>query len=412
MAQARYEFAKEIASHVSAGALARFAVSLISVPLLIRLMGLETLWCLGYSELDYSDCNTLGVGRQHGFDKLSCRRHITVERWENTGHNLATSITWMMILGLASSIAIWLAAPWLSKALFSDTSAVIDESLVALAAYSWLSLPCFCTRWACAVEAGLQRFDIQTIIETTSQLVMQLGILLLAFFGAKLWAFAVWSIIATCCMLAWHLFVIKRLIRTRSLVFYYSSRNAQKVISFRATQWFSQQQDRCFLDRRCIGIIVNAFLGATAAGIYVAVTSLTTKINQLSALPLQVLPPAVSRAKALSQAVRVQQIFLHATRSNGLIVFLITAPIVFWADPIGRLLVGQQYAVQAGGSIRILGLNYGLYSLAAAGFFTAVGIGQPVLNAQWGLLSEFSMSDLCGAAHFDIPMGAVGSRLG
>jgi O-antigen/teichoic acid export membrane protein len=130
-------------------------------------------------------------------------------------------------------------------------------------------------------------------------------------------------------------------------------------------------------------IIVNLFLGPASAGLYAAATAVTMKINKLSAIPLKVLSPWVSEAQALSQTSRIQQIFLQATRLNGVIVFFITSLIIFWAYPLAVLLVGEPHAGQTAGLLRMLALAYGLYSLNAPGFFTAIGLGYPIINAKW-----------------------------
>jgi O-antigen/teichoic acid export membrane protein len=132
---------------------------------------------------------------------------------------------------------------------------------------------------------------------------------------------------------------------------------------------------------------VNYLLGPDAAGVYAAVTSAASKINQLSAIPLQVLPTWISAAKALSRDSEIQRIFIRATRLNGLAVFLIAAPLMFWAQPLAVLLVGPVHSAAAFPLLRLLALIYGLYSLAGAGFYAAIGIGFPRINALVGILS-------------------------
>jgi O-antigen/teichoic acid export membrane protein len=150
-------------------------------------------------------------------------------------------------------------------------------------------------------------------------------------------------------------------------------------------QWLSNLGSSLFgyLDR----IIVNFFLGPSAAGIYAATTAVVSRINQLSAMPLQALPTWISAANALFKTERIRQIFIRATRLNGLIVFLIAAPIMFWSQPLAGFLVGAAYSAEASQLLLHLSLIYGLYSLAGAGFYTAIGVGSPRINAMAGITS-------------------------
>jgi len=155
------------------------------------------------------------------------------------------------------------------------------------------------------------------------------------------------------------------------------------------------------------------FFGSGVAGLYSAATSIAIQINTLSAFPLRVLPPAISAAKVLFQYSRIRQIFIHSTRLNGLLVVLISAPIFFWAPQLSNLLVGAEYATLTAEILRTIAFAYGLYSLGAAGFFSALGVGFPVINAQWGIIgSLFSLLMMVALAVWAGLKGAVWGNIG
>jgi O-antigen/teichoic acid export membrane protein len=368
--------------YVSISAFIRLAVSLVSIPVLVQFLGLERygIWVVLNSVIAIGALVELGLS-------TALTNHVSAdcarEDWISAGRNLATSLVLMTCLGVLVAVGLWCASPLLSSVLFADGSGR-EEALLALGMMSWLLLPRLWQQWAMAAEAALLRYDFQAAVESTSTVIMQAGVLLLAFARcSSLVVLAGWSLVVTSGSLIAHCLVLKHLFRNHPLRLRCSWRATRTLFRFGVMQWLSGLGSALFgqVDR----IIINFFLGSTAAGLYSAATSVVVKINALSAIPLRVLPPAVSAANALSRKSRVQQLFIQATRLNGVGVCIIAFPILFWAYPLARTLVGQEYANQTAELLRTLAFIYGLYSLAAAGYFTAIGIGYPNLNARWGL---------------------------
>jgi len=369
-------------AYVSIGALIRLAVSIISIPVLVRLLGLERYGAWIVLNSVVAIAGLLEFGLSTALTNYLAA-DIARKDWASAYQNLSTSLVLLTCLGCVAAVGLWLFS-FGNPVLFGGGSNP-EEARIALVVLSWLLVARFWQQWAMSVEAALQRYDVQAIGDTAGALAVQVGVMLLALAGSRLGLLATWLLFITSVTLVGHYIALRRLLHSNPVQFHFSKRNALTLCRFGIAQWISSLGSSLFgnADR----IIVNFFLGPTAAGLYSAATSVTIKINELSAIPLRVIPPSLSAAKALSQQSRVHQIFIRATRLNNLSVFLIASPILFWSHPIARLLVGQEYATQTATVLQILGLVYGLYSLCAAGFFTAIGIGQPVINAQWGLLA-------------------------
>jgi O-antigen/teichoic acid export membrane protein len=372
---------------VSTGAFLRLLVSLVSIPLLIRFLGLNRygIWTVLNSVVAIAALMELGLSIA-----MTIRVSASQARqdWVGTKDGLSTSFVLITCMGVTTSLGLWLVSPLLVKVLFSSDKLGQVEVLPALGLLSWVILLRFWQQWSMAVEAALLRYDLQAIMETLSGLFLQIGIVIIALAKGSMLMLAAWSVFTTGLTLVGHYLILKRIQIIRMLWFRFSWQEARDLIRFGVMQWVSSLGSTLFgyADR----IIVNLFLGTGAAGLYSAVTSVAVQINSLSAIPLRVIPPAISSAKALSQQDRVQQIFIRATKLNGLFVLLIAAPIMFWSHPLARILVGQEYITQTAKFLQILGVVYGIYSLNAAGFFTAIGIGRPILNARWSLISGTS----------------------
>ncbi len=64
------------------------------------------------------------------------------------------------------------------------------------------------------------------------------------------------------------------------------------------------------------------------------------------------------------------------------------APLLFWAHPLAALLVSDRNAAGLAPLLLILGGIYGMFSLAGAAYWTAVGIGEPGINARWAVAGK------------------------
>lgn len=369
---------------VTIGAILRLGVTLVSIPVLIKFLGLERygIWTVLNSLV------AIGALMEFGINIALTYRISTSyakQDWEGTKNGLSTSLILMTGLGIVTSLGLCFASSSLVNILFKNNPFDRGEAILAIIVLSWSILLDFWQKWALAVEAAMLRYDLQAIVETASGLALQLGIVVIALAKGGILMLAIWTIFVMGLTLIGHFIVLKHLliIRIFRIGFYWLE--AKELIRFGIMQWLSSFGSTLFshADR----IIVNLLLGAESTGIYSAATSVAVQINKLSAIPLRVIPPAITSAKALSQQSRIQSIFLWATRMNGLLVFLIAAPIMFWSRPLAGVLVGSEYIIQTAMLLQILAICYGMYSLNAAAFFTAVGIGYPIFNARWGMIS-------------------------
>ena len=394
---------------VSLGAAARLVVSLISIPLLVRFLGLERygVWVVLNSVIAIAGLMELGLS-------TALTNYLAADYarqdWVNANRNVATSLVLVTCLGVLTSVGLWLVHPLVGGMLFVEDSHRI-EAVLALGVISWLVLLRLWQQWAMAAEAAFLRYDIQAALETAGAIILQIGIMVLALVGGSLWVLAAWSLAVTGCIVILHCLVLRRLLYGHLIRPRFSGQTANLLVRFGGAQWLASLGSSLFgyADR----IIVNLFLGSGAAGLYSAATSIAIQINTLSAIPLRVLPPAISAAKALSQYPRIRRIFIRATKLNGLLVLLTAVPILFWSPSVSYLLVGTEHAALTAEILRTIVFAYGLYSLSAPGFFSAIGLGYPILNARWGIISAlFSLSMLASLAFSTGLKGAAWGNLG
>ena len=139
---------RENSLFISLGAVVRLVVSLISIPLLVRFLGLERygVWVVLNSVIAIAGLMELGVSTAFT-NYLSA--DYAQQDWFSASRSVTTSLVLVTCLGGIASVRLWLANPVIGRALFAEGSHQI-EALLALGVISWLLLLRFWQQWAMA----------------------------------------------------------------------------------------------------------------------------------------------------------------------------------------------------------------------------------------------------------------------
>lgn len=362
--------------------LIRLGVTIASVPVLIRGLGLAQygVWTVLLSVVVVSSLAQLGLDAALSFYVAEVEGR---ENRQDRDQVLATSLLLFSGLGFGIAALICIGAPLILSILFS-TMPSNPSLLLSLMLFGGVAFLQFWKQWAVAVEAGLLRYDLQTWAEGTGTVILYGGLILFAQLGYDLVGLTLWFLSATFVTLIIHGYLLYQTIGLRfDLRRDWSSSQARSLLKFGLTQWLSQIGGTLFgqADR----FLINILLGPGAVGLYAAATSIAAKINELSAVPIQTIVPAISMARTAGKFDRIAAIFAHAQRLNSLVIYFIAATIMLGADTLARLLVTPEHANELVPLLRILVLVYAVYSLNAVGFFTVMGMGRPSINAHWVL---------------------------
>lgn len=371
---------------VSIGGIIRLAVNLAAIPLLVRLLGIEAYgtWTTINAQVGLLTLAEFGLSaallyRLAGY--LAQKESKSFYRCTGTALTLAT------LFGSVFSLAYFLLIPLIARTFqtLSNDAAL----LTALKISALLILPRIWTLFFTSLEASHQRYDLQTIIETATTVLLQTGIVVLAWVKAGFPALVGWALLSSLIGLIAHAIVSNRMLRVDFGKLVFSKTEAIGLMQYGSQQWISSLGSSLFgsMDR----ILVNATLGAGAAGIYSAATSITAKINELSAIPIKVITPAISAEKAKGNLAAIQRIYLKATKLNGFAVLLVALPLIFWSDLLARIIVDSGSALAFSTLLPLLAGIYGIYSLGASGFYLMLGMGKPKVNALWGIIGGLTL---------------------
>ncbi len=366
--------------------LLQLSVTIASIPILVRKLGVTEygVWSVLLSVNGISLLALLGLDTS----LTVFLAKVTVGDDERAKDALlGTSFLLFTGLGCFTAGLIWLGSPYIVKVLFPTLSSgrTVLQALIPLGGVVLLQ---FVKQWLTAVETGLMRYDLQTFGEGISVIVSYTGLMVVVLLGYRIVALANWFFLVTFLTVIFHIFLINRSkIIYFSHILTWSQPQARVLLKFGILQWASQVGGTLFsqFDR----IMVNLLLGPTAVGLYAVATSITSRINLMSAIPIQPIVPSISTTHANKHRERTRQIFAHAQHANAIIVYFITAVIILGAVPICNLLVTAAHARELIPLLQLLALLYGVYSLNAVGFYVAMGIGRPAINARWVVLSGF-----------------------
>lgn len=392
-------------AYSAANTVLRLATTLVTIPLLIRILGVRGFGGWAVLVSIFTVASTL---LQFG---LVSAVSVHLPRAQADGdlrqvpQLLGTSLRLFCVSGGVAATLISASAPHLasvlhlSEAMASPTAAIVVMGLAAAAQ--------LVKQWLIAVEIGLQRFDLQLRAESVSMLLLNIGLMLVALLGGQIIGMAAWQLVATCASIFLHRRAIRHVSDTPMSCLRHGSRHlARSLLRFGLAQWVSQLGGSLFgqADR----LIVSVLLGPTAAGVYTAAASVVSRLNELSAAPLQAITPAIAASHAAGLRQRNHAIFQAADRLNRCVVFVLGAGVILGSTILATVLVPDIHRQELDQLLRVMAVSYAPFSMNAVGFFSAQGIGRPSINAAWTLsgglvfvvmlLTLTPLADLEGAA--------------
>jgi O-antigen/teichoic acid export membrane protein len=392
---------------MSANAVLRLGVGLVTAPLLVRLLGVEEygLWAVLAAVLatvSLMDLEITSAVKYYLAADNAREDWNEVRAWANTSFWIVTG------LAAAGSAAMLFGAPLLSRMLFPQSlhRGEAIRIMVVLAA----GLPFrFWHKWLTAMEAALLRFDAQVAVEIPSGFAVQVGSVLAAWLFRSAYSVALLQtgIIAATCIA--HAGVLRSIWPCgRHSGPRFMRKHARQLFRYGASDWITAVGSTIFnnADR----LIVNSVLGTTAAGLYSAATAVVNKIVELPVSFTRLLPSAVSAASANGDRDRLIHLFRQAIRASGTITFVAASGVIFLAHPVAAIMVGHQYADTIVPVLRVMAAVYGVQSLCVTSFWFASGLGRPFINSQWAILGSAVM---CGLIWVLGPrMGIMGAAWG
>jgi O-antigen/teichoic acid export membrane protein len=395
-------------------ALIRNGFSIVSIPILIRLIGLESygLWTLvtsgvaivGLAQGGLSVATTVFVARDLGNgDREGILQTITF------------TLTGMFGLATFASVFLWVSAPFLI-----NFFPALESQDYELATKAWqIGSIVIWTRLIQQVLIGIsqayQQYKIINIINTVQVFIANIGLIGVAWLGQDIGMMMLSEAVIGVLILFCYIVDVWRLIRHLNPCFLWNAEKARGIIKYSVMTWLISIGTTAFGqgDR----LIVGGILGTKMLGLYSAITTIAAQINTLSAIAVQPMLPTLSGLLTNKQEDRDEKktgdLIKKSLQLNINVACLIGVTIIVLSPWILKIVVGDSQIDfnHAVFGLQITSFIYTLYSLNANGYYILFSLN--ALNTLFFVISIASLLSLgliaIGSSHYGLVGACVGN---
>lgn len=376
------------------GAVLRLGVGLLTIPLLIRLIGIEEygLWMLVSTAISLVSLAETGLSIS---TTVFLSRDLANKDASGMSQTLTVTFGAMLLLATLAAVGLWVSAGAIADLFPNLGMAQRDAAVQALQIGGLVVWARLLQQILVGVEQAYQRYGLMNVLMTIQSVLSSFGLLGVAWLGWRTVALMQWQAVATFAVLLAHIWVGCLLVRDMQPRLVWNSVKGLQVVRYSLMTWVALLGGALFshVDR----LIVGAVLGTGVLGIYAAITNVTSQINSFSALPVQPLLPTLSNqvVKSGSQSIIVQQV-KQALEINSLIA-LFTGSILFTFAPfLMQVMVSDASNGENILAFRIATAIYTLYSVNAVGYYILFGVNATFSGMVIQLLSGFTSLLLIG----------------
>lgn len=387
------------------------ALGILVIPVLIRMMGLDAygLWIYATAVIGIVELAEMG---------LSVSTTFFVSRDLANRDNRSLSETLSIICGLVLIVAtIGAVAVWLLAAPLAHLAANLDPEQQVRATYIirlgafvvWVAMV---QRVLIGIQQAFQRYDLLNLIASTQALLAYLSMLAVAFAGGGPEQLMVAYMVVTGMAFVANSIAVRFLLRPYAISICWNLQRVPVIARYSLSTWFISLGSALFSkgDR----ILVGAVAGTAVLGAYGAITSVVSKINQLSAAVVQPLLPSISGLSTRKNGTNQEllQHYRQAVELNTLVSFGLSGILLLLAPILSFVLVNQQ-SDELINSLVLATIIYGLYSLGAVPWYTLIARGKTTTVLRVNLLAAIVSLTLItvGAIQYGL-MGAIVGNVG
>ena len=395
----------------AAGGIIRIGLAILTIPLLIRLIGVEEygLWTLSSTVITIVALAEAGIATA---TTVFVSQDLGKKDVNGLSQTLTITVGGMLILATLAAIALFFGAESIvnlfPKLVKTQQSAVI-QALQFGGFVIWSKL---IQQVLIGVQQAYHCYILLNIVNTIQYFFLSLGLFGVAWFGGRTVSLMQWQALISVVSLLIHASVVRSLLQNVCLHPRWKTEKFIEIASYSLMAWLTSLGTALF--SRGDRLIVGYFLGSESLGIYAGITDVTTAINLSSALPVQPLVPIVSNYAAknnINNPEFVQQV-KQALEVNALFA-LGSAAWLFMLAPLLMPLIFQPTVTNNTILLfRIATMIYGLFSLNAVGFFILLSIAPKLVMSIELISGCFSLILIAiGSSKFGL-LGAMMGNVG
>ncbi len=357
----------------SIGTATRMVLGIVIIPLLIRAIGLDEygLWTLITSVVGLVELAEIGLSVSTTY---FVSRDLSAIENSYVAQTLTVSLGVVLAMATLAAGLLWLGSNTvvsLLPALSFSQQVVAGQALRIGALIVWSDL---LRRVLIGVEQAYQRYDLTNMLVTGHAISNSLGLLAIAMRGGTTLSLVRWQAGLSMTMLIAHVLIVRWLLRGISLRPVWDKQRVKEIVRYSVFTWLTSLSSALF--SKADRLVIGSSLGTETLAVYGAITSITAKINQLSAVPVQPLLPAISGLAAQKQRDQeeLRDHVQQALRINSSIALGLSAMLFIFAPLVMVILLSDAVTQEIVLAFRLAVVIYGLYSLNAVGYYILLGV--------------------------------------
>ncbi|MEM1255558.1 MAG: oligosaccharide flippase family protein [Cyanobacteria bacterium P01_H01_bin.21] len=351
------------------GAALRMAISIVSIPLLIRMIGVEEygIWTLVSTVVAIATLAEAGLSVS---TTVFLSKDLANGNQTDLAKTITVSFSTVILLGLVVVFSLSASANYLMST-FTDLSGSQLNTAVAASRLGGIVVFTRLIQRICAgIAQAYQAYGLLNIISTAQSLLTNFGILVVAHYDNSVLRLMQWHLVSSIFLLCLYLVLSTYLLPSQRKLFIWCNQKFYSMFTYGGLTWISSIGSALF--NRFDKLLVSLFLGTESLGIYAAFTDIASQINTFSSIAIQPMLPEFSRQieKRSTEAIQklqskaVKTLYIHSLVTAALGGALITfAPYV-----LGLVLPdieSEDFLIQ----FQVISIIYTIYSLNAVGYY-------------------------------------------
>jgi O-antigen/teichoic acid export membrane protein len=391
------------------GGIVRIGVALISVPLLIRLIGIEDygVWTLASSVIGVA---TLAEGGISISTTFFLSKDISDNDSTGISETLTATFVAMFSLATFAGLVLYFFSDYFIL-LFSKLKHEQAEQVLSVlrlgSLYLWAKL---IQQHSIGIMQAHEKYGLINILGTLQSCIGNLGLIIIAAIGGNIVEMMKWQVIQVFSALVIYILISIKVVKYAKPCFRWNKIKNIEILKYSSVAWIGTLGSSLFTqgDR----LVVASILDIKNLGIYAAITTIASQINILSALPVSPLVPRLAKL-AKCQSPNKSEIIRQLKESqqlNSLVAFSCGSFIIMFANNILSFIIKDNITVESIYALKLSAIIYSIYSLNAVGYYALYGIGKIKDCTAIHLIS--SLISIFLIRLISIKFGLVGAILG
>jgi len=355
------------------GAVSRMGLTVLTIPLLIRLIGVEEygLWTLTSATVGIV---SLAEGGLSVSTTVFLSKDLANDDADSASQTLTVTVGTMLLLATIAAIVLWVGAPrliGLFPLLEQRQYLAAVQALQVGGIVIWAQL---LQKVLIGVEQAHEQYGVMNVLNTIQITLSHLGMLIVAWLGGRTTELMQWQAVVSIGVLIVHGWVGWLLLRHYQLYIAWNNTKGMDIAKYSLMTWLASLGSALFnkVDR----ILVGASLGTGLLGVYAAITNVTVQINSFSAVAIQPVLPAISNhiARKEFDLLTLQRQVKQALEINSIIALGLGAGLLAFAPQIIQVVLPGQSPRDYLSEFNTATIIYSLYSVNAVGYYVLLAV--------------------------------------